>query len=115
MTVHAIDMPDHAAGGEPRRIRWNDETGEVSGDHSSVPRVRENMEAAVRTGLLSCMTGGWELRDPRRDPAEFLVVLFWPSVPMDGNDAARRAALPPALRVDPAPFSPDDIPEGEVA
>ena len=117
MTVHAIDKLDFRAGDEPRRIYWNDETGEVSGDHSDVPDIRETMARAVRDGYLPQIHGHWALRDPRRDPAEFLVVLFWPGpAPFDDEDrASRRIQLPPALRIDPAPFTPNDLPDGEVA
>ena len=108
MTVHAIDMPDPFAGGEPRRILWDDETGEVSGDHHDVPDIREQMDRAERDGFLPAMSGHWKLRDPRHDPRDFLVVLFWP-----GDVDAE--LLPPALRVEPAPFIPADIPDGAVA
>lgn len=112
MTVHAIDLPDPFAGGEPRRVLWNDETGEVSGDHSDAPFVRETLDRADRDGFLPHMAGHWSLRDPRRNPAEFLVALFWPEPPLD---AATRPGLPPALRIKPAPFTPADIPDGAVA
>ena len=106
MTVHAIDKPDIFAGGEPRRILWDDETGEISGEHSGVPSIRETMAWAVRDGRLEHDEGHWPLRDPRGDPREFLVVLFWPGEP-DAPDW-----LPPALRVEPAPFVKADLPPG---
>ena len=40
MTVHAIEQPDWRADGARRRILWNDETGEVSGDHGELPFLR---------------------------------------------------------------------------
>lgn len=111
MTVHAIDMPDIFAGGEPRRVLWDDEDGEVSGDHSDVPSIRETMARAVRDGYLPHDAGDWPLRDPRRDPREFLVVLLWPEPPLRAPDW-----LPPALRgVEPAPFVKADLPPGAVA
>ena len=113
MTVHTIELIDWRAGGEPRRILWDDETGEVKGDHSNVPAIRETMARAVRDGYLPAIHGHWDLPDPRRRPAEFLVVLFWPA-PGPVSDEAL-AGLPPALRVDPAPFTPADTPEGAVA
>ncbi len=32
-------------GDEPRRIVWNDGTGEVDGNHSDVPFIRSTIEA----------------------------------------------------------------------
>ena len=111
MTVHAIDKLDFDAGDEPRRIYWDDETGEVSGDHSDVPDIRKTMARAVRDGYLPEISGHWDLRDPRRNPAEFLVVLLWAgAAPFDDEDIQ----LPPALRIDPAPFTPNEL-DGEVA
>ncbi len=104
MTVHAIDMPDVFAGGEPRRVLWDDETGEVSGEHSQVPDIRDAMDRAERDGVLPHIAGHWKLRDPRRDPRDFLVVLFWPEPPLDLPDW-----IPPALRVEPTPGILNDI------
>ena len=105
MTVHAIDMPDVFAGGEPRRVLWDDETGEVSGEHSQVPDIRDTMDRAERDGVLPHIAGHWKLRDPRRDPRDFLVVLFWTGCPpLDLPDW-----IPPALRVEPTPFILNDI------
>ena len=112
MTVHAIDMLDFDAGDEPRRVYWDDETGEVSGDHSRVPDIRDTMARAVRDGYLPQMHGHWDLRDPRRNSAEFLVVLFWPGPPLIDDEDIQ---LPPALRIEPAPFTPTELPNGEVA
>ena len=106
-------MPDVFAGGEPRRIVWNDETGEVAGDHSRVADVRDTIARAERDGILPAMSGHWPLRDPRHDPRDFLVALLWPEPPIaeDMPDW-----LPPSLRdVAPTPFVQADIPEGEVA
>lgn len=109
MTVHAIDIPDSFAGDEPRRVLWDDEAGEVSGDHSDVPRIRERMADAERDGYLPHMHGYWPLRDPRRDPRDFLVVLFWTA-------PHRPDWLPPSLRgVEPAAFVENDLRPGEVA
>ena len=109
MTVHAIDKPDHFAGDEPRRILWDDEAGEVSGDHSDVPRLRETLARAELDGHLPHMEGRWPMRDPRRDPAEFVVALFWPGSP-------RMDELPPSLRgVEPAAFVEYGLSPGEVA
>ena len=104
-------MPDVFAGGEPRRILWNDETGEVAGEHSRVADVRDTLAPAERDG--TAMSGHWPMRDPRHDPRDFLVALFWPGAPVA---EAMPDWLPPSLRdVAPTPFVPADIPEGEVA
>ena len=109
MTVHRITMPDAFAGDEPREIVWDDETGEVSGDHSDVPDIGGRLDSAARDGFLPAMCGHWDLRDPRHDAEDFLVVLFWPG-------SVRAELLPPALRVKPAPFiRAADIPDGAVA
>ncbi len=74
MAEHTIEIPDIAAGDELRRIVWNDETGEVSGDHSDVRSILSTIEAApVERG-----NGGliWLLEDPGRNPAEFLTMLY---------------------------------------
>ncbi len=74
MTEHTIDIPDILAGDELRRIVWNDETGEVSGDHSDVRFIQSTIEAApVDRG-----DGGriWRLEDPGRNPEEFLVLIW---------------------------------------
>lgn len=77
MTVHAVKQADWFARDEPRGILWNDETGEVLGDHSDVPLIREWMADAVRDGGLLVDNGRWRLRDPRHDPASFKVVLMF--------------------------------------
>ena len=51
--IHAISQPDRAAGGAPRRILWDDETGDVSGVHHHVPRLRQWLsDATERTAVL---------------------------------------------------------------
>lgn len=110
MTVHAIDKPDAFAGGEPRRILWDDETGEISGEHHDVPALREALDRAERDGRLQHPAGHWPLRDPRRDPRDFLVVL--------GVQHYHGGAdwLPPSLRgVEPTAFVKAELPPGEVA
>ena len=110
VTVHAIDMPDIFAGGEPRRILWDDETGDVSGEHHDVPELREALARAERDGRLQDFMGYWPLRDPRRDPRDFLVVL---GVQHYGGQPDW---LPPSLRgVEPAPFVKAELPPGAVA
>ena len=74
MTTHVIRQRDWRVD-EPREIRWNDETGEVSGDHGDVPAVRRYMEAVASGARMIHDEGSWTLGDPRTDPASFLVVL----------------------------------------
>ena len=111
MTIHAIDQPDVFAGREPRRIRWDDETGDVSGDHRAVGLIRECMADAVRDGGLPNDEGFWRLRDPRRDPASFVVLLMFALLAAFDPDA-----LPEPLRsapvdgmFEPAPVRPGTI------
>lgn len=93
MTIHSVHQPDLQADGAPRLLLWNDETGEVSGEHSDVPLIRGYMKDAVRDGGLPVDNGFWRLRDPRHDPASFVVVLSFAIQPaFDEN------ALPEALR-----------------
>lgn len=112
MATHTIRLPDWRHGDEPREIVWNDETGEVSGDHGGVPGIRRMQEFAARTGGFLNSFGAWRLPDPRRDPASFVVVLY---------EALGRqfdeAALPEPLRsADPrALFHRAVLPEGTVA
>lgn len=105
MAEHPIEIPDIMAGDSLRRIVWNDETGEVSGDHFNVRRIRATIEAApVERG-----DGGrvWLLEDPGRNPAEFLTML---SI-LDWRILGR-----PELRATlPAVFDGVELPSGEKA
>ena len=77
MTVHRIMAPDVFAGREPRLILWDDETGEVSGEHSAVAHLNATLERIERDdGYLRSYNGHWTLRDPRRNPSEFKAVLY---------------------------------------
>lgn len=108
MATHTIRYRDwrHDA---PRTILWNDETGEVSGDHGDVPGIRAAVERAVREGHLPEVFGCCHLRDPRRDPADFLAVLHWV------NQSGAPLELPAALRgVEPTAWTFNHHP-GEVA
>ena len=105
MPKHTIDMPDIMAGEELRRIVWDDEAGTVSGDHSEVGFI----QSSIAAGPVDRGDGGriWRLRDPGRDPAEFLVLLwlaYWPVL----TRASLRATLP-------AVFDGVELPEGEPA
>ena len=109
MATHTIRYRDWRHD-EPRTLVWNDETGEVSGDHGDVPVILHDMERAVREGLLG-EEGGLDLRDPRHDPADFLAVLVW----VNGS-FYERLELPSALRaVKPTPMiRPPPMPPGVV-
>lgn len=48
MTTHRIMAPDVFAGREPRLILWDDETGEVSGEHSAVAHLNATLERIER-------------------------------------------------------------------
>ena len=105
MAEHTIEIPDSMAGRELRRIVWNDETGEVSGDHSDIRAIRATIEAAP----VERDSGGrvWLLEDPGHNPAEFLTmlsildwrILGWPEL---------RATLP-------AVFDCVELPSGKKA
>ena len=107
MTVHVIRLTDRA-GIDLGEIRWNDETGEVSGDNDDAPRVRAAVEAFADGGETLREEGLLRVRDPRRDPADFLAITF------DHIIGTDRVALPPALRgVEPTAWI-RDLPDGEV-
>ena len=95
---------------DPGAIVWNDETGEVTGDHGDVPSVRLWLDVAERDGHLLGEEGRVNLRDPRHDPADFLAVLVW-SI----RGFYERLELPPALRgVKPTPLTAPRLPPGVV-
>ena len=75
MATHTIKMRDWRHD-EPRTIVWNDETGEVSGDHVWVQGIRDMIERAEGAGGVLTHYGFWRLADPRRDPACFVAVLY---------------------------------------
>lgn len=100
------------AKGERRRIVWNDETGEVSGDHGDLPRLRAMMAAGAREKRLIhwANAGYWDFRDPLRDPADFLACLRETTTPLYDADG-----LPAALRgVEPTPLHANGIENGEI-
>ena len=98
--IHTIQQPDWFVGGLPRRILWDDSTGDVSGDHSDVSIIRALIRQANRDGYLQDTPWGrLNLQDPAHDLADFHAILKWAL--MADYD---RQALPPALRaVDPTP------------
>ena len=69
MATHVIMAEDWRAGGEPRAIVWDDETGEISGEHHVVPRLRLAQERLEREGGWQDDMGYWRMPDPRLDPA----------------------------------------------
>ena len=111
MATHTIGMRDWRHD-EPRTIVWNDETGEVSGDHVEVQGIRDMIERAERAGGVLTHRGFWRLADPRHDPACFVAVLYL-VLRRDFDEDA----LPEPLRsADPgALFERAVLPEGAVA
>lgn len=104
MATHVIMAEDWRAGGEPRSITWDDETGEIGGEHVEVPRLRGMVATAERVGHLLDEKGRLDLRDPRHDPADFLAVL---EEAFGGGSFRYReeVRLPQALRgVEPTPW-----------
>lgn len=106
MARHVIDHPDIFAGDEPRRVLWDDEAGEVSADHSAVPKIRKALRARARRFPAR---DAWSL-GAARPAAEFRVVLGWCGIGIGSTPTRRRRR-----RVEPAPFTPADIPAGAVA
>ena len=98
---HVIRYPDRVADDEPRDLVWDDETGEVSGDHGDAEEVRRTLAL----GYVTEITTRRPLADPAHDPAEFLVALGhvpdgWRLMP----GGPLHHLLPPSLRgVEPAP------------
>ena len=111
MATHRIWAPDYRRGGAPRMIDWDDETGEVSGDHAWVPRVRDYLKRAARDGYLLGEEGRVALPDPLHSAGDFLAVLIWAV-------GGRRELLdlPSTLRaVEPAPLVQPRLPAGTVS
>ncbi len=105
MAEHTIEIPDLTVGDELRWIVWNDETGEVSGDHSYVQFIQSTIEdAPVERG-----DGGriWRLEGPGRNPEEFLVLIWLANWRVLIHDDLR-ATLP-------AIFDDVELPLGEKA
>ena len=113
MAAHVIRMPDYESGWEPREFVWDPDAGTVGGDHSSVGDLRDLMDGIVADGGEYRQVGGrWRLRDPWRDPADFLRALWL----IIGNVSWDPKRLPPALRgVEPTPFEADELPPGAIA
>lgn len=77
MAKHTITAEDHRHGWEPRTVVWDDETGEVAGDHSEVPTIRGVQEKAGRNGYFPRSGDGYyRMPDPWRDPACVKILLL---------------------------------------
>ena len=112
MATHTIKMRDWRHD-EPRTIVWNDETGEVSGDHGDVQGVRDMIERAERAGGVLTHCGFWRLADTRHDPACFVAVLL---LVLSGRDFDEDALPEPLRSADRgALFERAVLPEGAVA
>lgn len=93
MTVHAIEQRDWRDDAR-RRILWNDETGEVSGDHGDLPELRSWLADAAKKGAIVLEEGRLDVPDAARVPAQFLAVLRLTM----GNLSWDPDGLPPDLR-----------------
>lgn len=106
MAVHTIMMPDWMRGLDLRAVVWDDDAGTVEGDHWSVPWLQEMLAGPRPLLLPNEEHDPWTLRDPGRDPSEFLILLgraYWPILHAD-RDLHR---LPPILRdAPPLPTPP---------
>ena len=113
MPVHMIRMPDDERGWEPREIVWDSDAGTVAGEHSCVPRLRAWIDKIVSDGgEIHCVHGHWILRDPWREPGDFLRALRLEL----GEVCWDPSGLPAALRgVRPPPFVAYPLPPGAVA
>ena len=97
MAVHTIMMPDWMRGLDLRAVVWDDVAGTVEGDHWSVLWLQEMLAGPRPLLLPNEEHDPWTLRDPGRDPSEFLILLgraYWPILHAD-RDLHR---LPPILR-----------------
>lgn len=77
MAKRTITAEDYRHGWEPRTVVWDDETGEVAGDHSGVPLIRRRQEEAARDGRFVVDGGYFRMPDPWRDPACVKVLLLF--------------------------------------
>lgn len=113
MAKHRIRVPDWQRGQELRTIVWDDEAGAVDGDHSQVGWIDEVL-AAPKPVTVGDTGMVWELNDPGRDPAEFLVLIrdiHWPAL-----EPPLRDTLPPVFHgVEIARGEPTENPFGRDA
>ena len=113
MATHTIRYPDYRRD-EPRAIVWNDETGEIGGDHSAVPDIRRFLERERGGFSVQMEEGRLDMRDPRRDPADFLAMIRW--ILNVSVFRPHLLELPPALRrVEPTAWKRSNPGEGAVA
>ena len=68
MAVHVVMAEDWRAGG-PRSVTWDDETGEIGGEHVAVDRIRCMQADAERGGRYAVEGVAYRMPDPRLDPA----------------------------------------------
>ena len=111
MATHTIMAEDWRAGGEPRSITWNDETGEIGGEHVMVPRLRALQRHAEIEGGFKDDAAWFRLPDPRLDPACvkcMLGLMLGPLLDRDALPEPLRSADSRALCV-PARLEPGTI------
>ena len=110
--MHVILMPDLILGREERRVAWDDEAGTVSGDHSSVPWLQEQLDEPAPL-VLGAIFGSVALQDPRRRAEDFLALL---NHACPSAQEQRGMRLPRALRrARPTPWDVAPLPPGAVA
>ena len=103
MARHEIRIPDRMRGEALRTVVWDDEAGTVEGDHWDVDWIADTL-AAPKPVTVGGIGRFWELTDPGRDPAEFLVLIhevYWP------------ALSPPLRETLPPVFDGIEMPRGE--
>ena len=93
--MHRIWMPDDRHGWTPRMIDWDPNAGTLDGDHSCIDGLREWIDRVVADGnRIYDVAGYWQLSDPWREPADFLLMLRLHL----GGVCWYRDGLPEALR-----------------
>ncbi len=98
MARHTIMLPDRSAGRDLRSIVWDDEAGTVSGDHSKLPWLAEQIKAEA--GWLEMDTQRVWLEDPAHRPGDLLWLLgyIWQGVHGPGEDfQGITVTLPPVF------------------
>lgn len=111
MTVHRIMAPDSFAGHELRELAWNDEIGELTGDHTDVAGFAQDLAGPMPIHNRGSFKPNYVLEDPAHNPADFLALIL--ELHDLGSPHRDRVQLPPTLRgVEPTPPLPDDTPPG---
>lgn len=117
MTIHRIMAPDRSAGRELRAIVWNDETGEVTGDHENASWIAARLAGPMPVSTVGDYRPNFILADPAHAPADFLaLILDIAEVGVSSSGPPLWGVhLPESLRgVEPTPPLPDDTPPGAV-